>query len=230
VRKTYRLATIGALAALTVTLTACGSSATPASSAPASSAPAASAAAPASSAPAASSTGVTTNADVFGPACNMLPQGDAPGSLNNMGPQPVATAASTNPLLTTLVTAVGKVPGLADTLNSQTGITVFAPYNGAFDAVKSSIGDSAFNGLLGNPTQLGGLLSYHVVPKRYDAAGLVAAGSTTELAGGDLKIGGTAAAPTVTDGMGNTANVLCGNIPTSNATVFVIDKVLMPKG
>jgi uncharacterized surface protein with fasciclin (FAS1) repeats len=28
--------------------------------------------------------------------------------------------------------------------------------------------------------------------------------------------------------MGNTANVLCGNIPTSNATVFVIDKVLMP--
>jgi uncharacterized surface protein with fasciclin (FAS1) repeats len=231
VRKTYRLATIGALAALTVTLTACGGTAAPASSAPASSAPAASAApAPMSTAPAAASNGVTTNADVFGPACNMLPQGDAPGSLNNMGPQPVASAASTNPLLTTLVTAVGKVPGLADTLNSQTGITVFAPYNGAFDAVKSSIGDSAFNGLLGNPTQLGGLLSYHVVPKRYDAAGLVAAGTTTELAGGDLKIGGTAAAPTVTDGMGNTANVLCGNIPTSNATVFVIDKVLMPKG
>jgi uncharacterized surface protein with fasciclin (FAS1) repeats len=230
VRKTYRFATIGALAALTVTLTACGGTAAPAASAPAS-APAASAApaAPASSAPAASSNGVTTNADVFGPACNMLPQGDAPGSLDNMGPQPVASAASTNPLLTTLVTAVGKVPGLADTLNSQKGITVFAPYNGAFDAVKASIGDSAFNGLLGNPTQLGGLLSYHVVPQRYDAAGLVAAGKTTELAGGDLTIGGTADAPTVTDGMGNTAKVLCGNIPTSNATVFVIDKVLMPK-
>lgn len=230
-RKTYRLATIGALAALTVTLTACGGTEAPASSAPASSAPAASAApaAPATSAPAAASDGVTTNADVFGPACNMLPQGDSPGSLNNMGPQPVASAASTNPLLTTLVTAVGKVPGLADTLNSQKAITVFAPYNGAFDSVKSSIGDSAFNGLLGNPTQLGGLLSYHVVPKRYDAAGLVEAGKTTELAGGDLTIGGTADAPTVTDGMGNTAKVLCGNIPTSNATVFVIDKVLMPK-
>ena len=44
-----------------------------------------------------------------------------------------------------------------------------------------------------------------------------------------LTIGGTADAPTITDGMGNTAKVLCGNIPTSNATVFVIDKVLSAK-
>jgi len=195
------------------------------SSAPAP-APSSSMSAPMSSA--ASGDGVTTNADVFGPACNMLPQGDEPGSLNNMGPQPVASAASTNPLLTTLVTAVGKVPGLADTLNGQEAITVFAPYNGAFDAVKASVGDQAFNDLLANPTGLGGLLSYHVVPKRYDAEGLVEAGKTTELAGGDVTIGGTAEAPTVTDGQGNTASILCGNIPTSNATVFVIDKVLMP--
>ena len=73
------------------------------------------------------------------------------------------------------------------------------------------------------------MLSHHVVPKRYDAAGLVAAGRTTELAGGDVTIGGTATAPTITDGTGNTAKVLCGNIPTSNATVFVIDKVRTPK-
>jgi uncharacterized surface protein with fasciclin (FAS1) repeats len=181
------------------------------------------------SAPAAGG-GVTTNADVFGPACNQLPQGDAPGSLDSMGPQPVASAASTNPLLTTLVTAVGTVPGLADTLNAQQGITVFAPYNGAFDQVKTQLGDQAFNGLLANQQQLGGLLSYHVVPQRYDAAGLVAAGTTTELAGGTLTIGSTPEAPTVTDGQGNTATILCGNIPTSNATVFVIDKVLMPAG
>src|SRR5262245_44167396 len=50
--------------------------------------------------------GVTTPADVFGPACGQLPQGDAPGGLTAMGPQPVATAASTNPLLTKLVAAV----------------------------------------------------------------------------------------------------------------------------
>ena len=229
-QKFHRLAALGAMATLTVALAACGSSGT-SSSAAAPSAPAlaaATAAAPATAATA-NSSGVTTNADVFGPACNMLPQGDAPGSLNNMGPNPVATAASSNPLLTTLVTAVGKVPGLADTLNSQKAITVFAPYNGAFTAVQKSIGDAKFNALLNNPTALGGVLSYHVTPKRYDAAGLVAAGKTTQLAGGDVTIGGTATAPTITDGAGNTAHVLCGNIPTSNATVFVIDKVLTAK-
>lgn len=222
-RKIQRLAAVGAMAALTVALAACGSSTT-ASTGTATSAPAA--AAPTSAA--AASDGVTTNADVFGPACGMLPQGNAPGSLNNMGPNPVATAASSNPLLTTLVTAV-KAAGLVDTLNSQKAITVYAPYNDAFAAVKTKLGDTAFNALLADPTKLGAVLSYHVVPQRYNAAGLVAAGKTTQLAGGDVTIGGKATAPTLTDGSGQTATVLCGNIPTSNATVFVIDKVLFAK-
>jgi len=219
VRKIQRLACIGVMAAATAALAACGGTATPSTSGASSPA----AAAPMTSAMA--DNGVTTNADVFGPACSQLPQGSAPGSLNSMGPQPVATAAGTNPLLTTLVTAVKAVPGLPDTLNGTQGITVFAPYNGAFDAVPKQ----ALQGLLKDPNKLGGLLSYHVVGKRYDAKGLVAAGMTTELAGGALTIGGTPDAPTITDGQGNTAKVLCGNIPTSNATVFVIDRVLMPK-
>jgi uncharacterized surface protein with fasciclin (FAS1) repeats len=227
VRTINRVAAIGALAALTVTLSACGGM--DQQSGGAAPGTAAAPAAPMAPAPAAAAgDGVTTNADVFGPACSQLPQGDAPGSLDNMGPQPVASAASTNPLLTTLVTAVGKVDGLADTLNSQEAITVFAPYNGAFDEVKAAVGDQAFNDLLGNQQQLGGLLSYHVVPQRYDAEGLVEANTVTELAGGQVTVGGTAEAPTITDGQGNTANILCGNIPTENATVFVIDKVLMP--
>ena len=225
-RKIQRLAAVGAAAALSVVLGACSGSGTSTTATAPSSAPAA---APTSAAAAAASDGVTTNADVFGPACSQLPQGDMPGSLNNMGPQPVASAASTNPLLSTLVTAVGQVPGLADTLNQQEAITVYAPFNGAFDAVKTAVGDQAFTALLNNPTQLGALLSYHVVPKRYDAAGLVAAGTTTQLAGGEVTVGGSATAPTLTSGDGTTASVLCGNIPTSNATVFVIDKVLMPK-
>ncbi|MGD9531779.1 MAG: fasciclin domain-containing protein [Pseudonocardia sp.] len=220
-----RVAFAGALAALTVTLAACGGTQQPGGGAAAPAEPMS----PTTSA-AAAGTGVTTDEDVFGPACSQLPQGDAPGSLDSMGPQPVAGAASTNPLLTTLVTAVGKVDGLADTLNSQQAITVFAPYNGAFDEVRSAMGDRAFNDLLADRTELGGLLSYHVVPQRYDSDGLVAAGTVTALAGGQIRISGTADAPTITDGKGNTASVLCGNIPTSNATVFVIDKVLMPAG
>lgn len=228
-RATRTLATIGLFATLTLGLAACGGGAEPA--APAEPAPPMSSGQPMSSAPAMpASDGVTTDADVFGPACGQLPQGDEPGSIDSMGPQPVATAASNNPLLSTLVTAVGKVPGLADTLNQQEAITVFAPANDAFTAVQEQLGEEQFNALLADTETLQGLLSYHVTPQRMDAAGLVEAKTLTQLAGGDLTVGGTPEAPTVTDGMGNTANVLCGNIPTANATVFVIDKVLMPKG
>ena len=55
------------------------------------------------------------------------------GSFNGMVQDPVATAASNNPLLQTLVAAVGAVDGLGDTLNSQPRrLTVFAPAEGAF--------------------------------------------------------------------------------------------------
>ena len=147
-----------------------------------------------------------------------------------MGPQPVASAASINPLLTTLATAVGEVPGLADTLNSQEAITVYAPFNDAFAEVQASLGEEAFNALLADPKKLGDLLSYHVVPQRYDAEGLIAAGTTTQLVGGEVTVSGTATDDglKLTSGGGTEATVLCGNIPTSNATVFVIDKVLMP--
>ena len=222
-RKIQRLAAVGAMASLTVALGACGSSETPSAEAPASSAPSA-----AATTEAAASDGVTTPDDVFGAACSALPQGDEPGGLTAMGPQPVATAASTNPLLTTLVAAVGMVPGLADTLNSQEAITVYAPVDDAFAATQAAVGDEAYTALLADPTALGALLSYHVVPERLDRDGLVAAGTTTQLAGGEVTIAESGDTLTLTGGNGEPATVLCGNIPTANATVFAIDAVLMP--
>ncbi|RSN26348.1 fasciclin domain-containing protein [Amycolatopsis roodepoortensis] len=216
-----RVAGIGFTAVTALALAACSSndsaSSGSSSSAPAP-APSSSMSAPMSSA--ASGDGVTTNADVFGPACSQLPQGSAPGSLDSMGPQPVASAASTNPLLTKLVAAV-KATNLVDTLNSQQAITVFAPADPAFQA----LGDAKFNELAGKPDQLAPILQYHVVGKRYDAKGLESAKSVESLntAGGPVKIEGSGENMTV-----NGAKVLCGNIPTKNATVFVIDKVLTP--
>jgi uncharacterized surface protein with fasciclin (FAS1) repeats len=70
-------------------------------------------------------------------------------------------------------------------------------------------------------SKLAKILTYHVVGKRYDAASIVQAGTLDSLEGAKIKIGGTSAAPTV-----NGATVLCGNIPTKNATVFVIGQVL----
>ncbi len=212
-----RVAGIGLTAVAALSLTACSSSDTASSGSSASSmAPSSSMAAPSPVA----ADGVTTNADVFGPACSQLPQGSSPGSLDSMGPQPVASAASTNPLLTKLVAAV-KATNLVDTLNSQQAITVFAPADPAFAA----LGDAKFNELAGKPAELAPILQYHVVGQRYDAKGLAAAGSvdTLNTAGGPVKIEGSGDNMTI-----NGAKILCGNIPTKNATVFVIDKVLTP--
>ncbi|MGC7097693.1 fasciclin domain-containing protein [Amycolatopsis lurida] len=215
--KNLRVAGIGFAAVAALTLTACGSDDTASPGDTGAPAPSSEMAPPMSGA----GEGVTTNADVFGPACSQLPQGSEPGSLDSMGPQPVASAASTNPLLTKLVAAV-KATNLVDTLNSQEAITVFAPADPAFAA----LGDAKFTELAGKPDELAPILQYHVVPKRYDAKGLAAAGGSLEslnTAGGPLKIGGGGENLTV-----NGAKVLCGNIPTKNATVFVIDKVMTP--
>ena len=209
-----RVAGIGATAVAALSLTACSSSDTSSGSSTSTTSSSSMAA------PAAATGGVTTNADVFGPACSQLPQGSAPGSLDSMGPQPVASAASTNPLLTKLVAAV-KATNLVDTLNSQQAVTVFAPADPAFAA----LGDAKFAELASKPAELAPILQYHVVGKRYDAAGLAAAGSvdTLNTAGGPVKIEGSGENLTI-----NGAKILCGNIPTKNATVFVIDKVLTP--
>ncbi|WP_424190104.1 fasciclin domain-containing protein [Actinokineospora sp. G85] len=210
-----------AIIAAGLALTACSSSDTPSTGSGAgSSAPAPTSAAQGSTS-AAASDGVTTAADVFGPACSKLPQGDAPGGLTSMGPEPVATAAGTNPLLTKLVAAVGAVDGLGDTLNTSPAITVFAPADAAFDA----LGEAKFQELAAAPAQLQPILTYHVLGQRYDAEGLESAGTVKPLntAGGDIKIEGSGENMTV-----NGAKVLCGNIPTKNATVFVIDTVLTP--
>ena len=222
-RKIQRLAAIGAMAAATAVAGACTNSQAPATGNEAS-APASESATPSAEATAPTGSGVTKISDIFGPACDQVPK-EGPGSAQGMVNDPVATAASHNPLLTTLTKAV-TTANLADTLNSAPELTVFAPADPAFQALEAQ-----HPGILKELTtapdvaspnsKLAKILTYHVVGKRYDAAGLVQAGSVDSLEGAKVKIGGTAAAPTV-----NGATVLCGNIPTKNATVFVIGQVL----
>ncbi|NHD16170.1 MULTISPECIES: fasciclin domain-containing protein [unclassified Actinopolyspora] len=167
--------------------------------------------------------GTTTAQDVFGPGCSQVPNDpNDEGSVQGMVDDPVGTAASNNPLLTKLTAAVKKA-GLVDTLNKpDADYTVFAPANSAFEALPADKLDA----LLNDPAKkqdLKNLLTAHVVPKRMDASGLVEAGSVESVQGSKVEIGGTAKAPTA-----NGAKVLCGNVPTSNATVFVVDEVLQP--
>jgi uncharacterized surface protein with fasciclin (FAS1) repeats len=157
----------------------------------------------------------------FGSACSAVPASGA-GSFGGMAQAPVATAASNNPVLSTLVTAVTKA-GLADTLNSAQGITVFAPDNAAFQKIPASTLDA----VLANKAELTKILTYHVVSGRLSPAQL--AGTHTTLEGGTLTVAGSGENFTVTGGTAsNTANVICGNVQTANATVYIVDTVLMP--
>jgi uncharacterized surface protein with fasciclin (FAS1) repeats len=135
-----------------------------------------------------------------------------------MATAPVATAASANPVLSTLVTAVKKA-GLVDTLNSASSITVFAPDNSAFAKIPSSTLDK----VLANKAELTKILEYHV------AAGRV---TPAELASGKAikTLEGSTVAPAEKDGTYtvNGADVVCGNVQTANATVYIINTVLMP--
>jgi len=225
VRKIQRLAAVGALAAVTAVVGACSNSQQPATGTQAS-APASESATPSGEATAPTGSGVTKISDIFGPVCSQVPT-EGPGSAQGMVNDPVATAASHNPLLTTLTKAV-TAANLADTLNSAPALTVFAPSDSAFQALEAK-NPGMINQLTTAPdvatpnSKLAKILTYHVVGTRYDAAGLVRAGTVDSLEGAKITIGGTAAAPTV-----NGAPVLCGNIPTKNATVFIIGQVLSP--
>src|SRR5580658_8762077 len=190
IMKIRLLATCGLAAGLALTAAACSSS--PSSS---------SASSPAASSAGASS-GTTTTSD-FGPGCASVPKSGA-GSFTGMSTAPVATAASANPVLSSLVTAVKKA-GLVDTLNSASGITVFAPDNAAFAKIPAA----TLNSVLANKAELTKILTYHVVSGRYTPAQLAA--------GTPLKtLEGAMVTPSL---MGstyeiNSADVVCGNVGT----------------
>nr|WP_062214057.1 fasciclin domain-containing protein [Streptomyces sp. NBRC 109706] len=157
-------------------------------------------------------------AEPFGPACAAVPP-DGAGSFDGMAQDPVATAAGNNPELSTLVSAV-EAAGLGDTLNSTENLTVFAPVNAAF----AEIPEEDLDGLLADPDALGGVLTYHVVGERLAPEDL-ARSSFETLQGGTVTVSGEGESWQVDD-----ASVVCGNVQTANATVYLIDGVLMPQG
>jgi uncharacterized surface protein with fasciclin (FAS1) repeats len=171
-------------------------------------------AAPAATPPPAAAAGMN-----FGPACSAVPASGA-GSFMGMAQDPVATAASNNPVLSSLVGAV-KEAGLVDTLNSADGITVFAPTDAAFSALPKATLDAAMADPKGLLTSV---LAYHVVEGRLSPEML--AGTHKTLQGGTIEITGSGESFKVNGQSG----VVCGNVQTANATVYIIDNVLMPKG
>ena len=144
------------------------------------------------------------------------------GSFTGMADDPAATAASNNPELSTLVSAV-QAAGLVDTLNGEGPFTIFAPANSAFAAIP----EDDLAAVLADPSgQLTTILTYHVVAgEQLSSADLAELGTVTTVEGEDLTFSSAGGALTINDGQGT---VVCADVPTANATVHIIDGVLMP--
>lgn len=166
-------------------------------------------------------------ANLVGPGCADYAEAnpDGPASVDGMAQEPVATAASGNPLLTTLTSAVsGELNpevDLVDTLNGGE-FTVFAPVDDAFAALPEET-VAALQTPEGAET-LSTVLTYHVVEGQMLPEEIVGQTLTT-VQGDELEIGGDV--DNITVGADN-ANVICGGVQTANATVYLIDAVLMP--
>jgi uncharacterized surface protein with fasciclin (FAS1) repeats len=174
-----------------------------------------------SAAPAMTGAAAAPASDLIGSGCAgyaaMHPNG--PASVAGMAQDPVATAASNNPLLSTLTAALsGKLNpnvNLVDTLNNGQ-YTVFAPTNAAFDKLPATLDD-----LKTNTDKLKSILTFHVVqgqasPAKVDGMHKTLQGAEVNVAGqgNDLKV--------------NDAGLVCGGVHTANATVYMIDTVLVP--
>ncbi|SDP81420.1 fasciclin domain-containing protein [Lentzea jiangxiensis] len=160
--------------------------------------------------------------DLVGPGCadyaKQVPSGA--GSVSGMAADPVAVAASNNPLLTTLVAAVsGKLNpkvNLVSTLNGAE-FTVFAPVDSAF----AKIDAATIEKLKTDDALLTKILTYHVVPGQIAPDKI--AGDQKSVQAGVVKVTGSGNTLKAND-----ANVVCGGVKTANATVYLIDSVLMP--
>jgi transforming growth factor-beta-induced protein len=163
----------------------------------------------------------TAMGEPVGDACAAIPA-DGEGSSAGMADDPVATAASNNPVLSTLVTAVTEA-GLVDTLNTGGPFTVFAPSNDAF----AKIDPATLDAVLADKDLLTQILTLHVVPaEELDAGALAELSTLPTVNGQEISIDAQEEEITVN----GQAKVICANVETANATVHIIDTVLMPEG
>lgn len=202
--KRFRLVALAGLVSIATIAAACGDDATTTSTG----------SSVTTTTPAATNAGSPT-----GPGCSAVPA-DGKGSFSGMSADPAATAASNNPLLSTLVAAV-TAAGLGDTLNGPGPFTIFAPTNDAFSKIPKATLDS----VLADKATLTKILTLHVIAgDKLSSADLASKGSAKTVEGADI----TFAKKGDTIEVNGQAAVVCADVQTANATVHIIDTVLMP--
>ncbi len=211
--RTVAAASLAALAVLG--MSACSTKSNTATSSSTSSTATTSAAAP-------TSAKADPAANLVGPGCagyaQKVPTGS--GSVAGMAQDPVAVAAGNNPLLTTLTSAVsGKLnPGvnLVDTLDGGQ-FTVIAPTDDAF----AKLPPATIDKLKTDAPLLNSILTYHVIPGQLSPGQI--AGTHKTVQGGEVTVTGSGANLKFND-----SGLVCGGVQTANATVYMVDTVLMP--
>ncbi len=155
------------------------------------------------------------------------------GATSLVNAQNIVGVAAGNENFSTLVAAV-KAADLVETLSSEGPFTVFAPVNDAFAALP----DGTVEGLLqpASKAALTGILTYHVVAGKYDAAAVIAAinGNNGSFAvptvqGGNVVLSLKDGKVMLTDEKGNMATVVIADVAASNGVIHAIDTVVMPK-
>ncbi|MFJ6572655.1 fasciclin domain-containing protein [Streptomyces sp. NPDC091292] len=154
----------------------------------------------------------------FGPGCSSLPQ-SGNGSAAEIAKERVTTAVDNNPNLSTLADAIKKTD-LTTELNDLKGSTIFAPTNDAFN----KLGTAKKDALLNDRAQLKKVLTYHVVEHKHITKAELPNGKFTTLEGSTITTEGSGDSFKVN----GTVPITCGNITTENATVYLVDGVLVP--
>lgn len=133
----------------------------------------------------------------------------------------------------TLVAAV-KAAGLAETLQGAGPFTVFAPTNSAFSMLPAGTVDNLLKPE--NKAALTGVLTYHVVAGRWNAADIArlikdgkGKAEVKTVAGGKLWIMMEGEKIVIKDENGGMAYVTIADVNQRNGVIHVIDHVLLPK-
>jgi uncharacterized surface protein with fasciclin (FAS1) repeats len=134
---------------------------------------------------------------------------------------------------TTLVAAV-KAAGLVETLQSAGPFTVFAPTNSAFSMLPEGTVETLLKPE--NKNMLAGVLTYHVVAGRIDAAEIIkrikegnGKAELNTVAGGKLWASINGDKVVLMDEKGGAATVTIKDVYQSNGVIHVIDHVVLPK-
>jgi uncharacterized surface protein with fasciclin (FAS1) repeats len=153
-----------------------------------------------------------------GAGCAMIPAHGA-GNLRSLGSRPALGAAASNPQLSVFASAV-RSAGLTGTLNSGHAATIIIPANSAFAGLTA-----AGIARLRNHRELRRIVTYQATGRAITPAQFAAGTSPATLEGSTLRLSRAGR-----DYKVNGATVLCGNIKTAGASLYIVSKVLLPPG